>query len=193
MTKNKIKDFYFAGTLIGIIGGISLNLLLLLLIKFGLNTRTFWQDMAELLFKPPQLFHWSAQLLGLIATLVVSGINGVAIALLIKLTGRNYIYVKSLSISSSFGFLLFIVIYPARGLDFLSHSITTNYVAFFTLIFYGLVVGFLMQKFTDFGRQREGSTRAVTKRVLKLSIMPEPARKKDDSRRMVKVVKPKKL
>lgn len=154
LSKCKIKDFYFAGTVIGIVGGIIHNLLLLLLIKLGLNTRTFWKDMAEVLFDPPDVLHWSAQLLGLMASLALAGMNGVAIALLIKLTGKDYLYAKSVSVSSAMGFFVFIVIYPALGLDFLRHSITTNYVAFFTFIFYGLVVGYLMKKFTDFSEPK---------------------------------------
>ena len=151
MNNFKIKDFYFAGTVIGIIGGLIHNLLLLLLLLMGLKTRTFWKDMAEVLFDPPEVFTWHAQFLGLMSSLALAGINGVLVALLIRLTGRDYFYTKSVSISSALGFFVFIVIYPARGLNFLQHSIITNYVAFFTFIFYGLVVGYLMKRFTDFG------------------------------------------
>lgn len=151
MSKHKIKDFYFAGTVIGIIGGLIHNLLLLVLLLLGLKTRTFWKDMAEVLFEPPEVFTWHAQFLGLMASLALAGINGVLVALLIKLTGRDYLYTKSVSISSGLGFFIFIVIYPLRGLTFLQHSIITNYVAFFTFILYGLTIGYLMKKFTDFG------------------------------------------
>lgn len=151
MNAIKIKDAYFAGMVTGIIGGILHNLLLLMLLLLGLETRTFWKDMAELLFKPPEVLTWYAQLLGLMASLALAGINGVLIALLIKITGRDYIYTKAVSLSSGMGFFVFLVVYPARGLVFLQHSIITNYVAFITFIFYGLVVGYLMKHFTDFG------------------------------------------
>ena len=110
--------------------------------------------MAEVLFEPPEVFTWHAQFIGLMASLALAGVNGVAVALLIKLTGRDYLYTKSVSISSALGFFVFIVIYPARGLTFLQHSIITNYVAFFTFIFYGIVVGYLFKKFTDFGPEK---------------------------------------
>lgn len=154
MKNTKIKDFYFAGTFLGVVSGIIHNLLLLLLLMLGLKTRTFWKDMAEVLFKPPEVLTWYAQFLGLMASLALAGVNGVLVALLIKFTGRDYIYTKSVSVSSAMGFFVFIVIYPARGLKFLQHSIITNYVAFFTFIFYGLVIGYLIKKFTDFGPER---------------------------------------
>jgi ABC-type multidrug transport system fused ATPase/permease subunit len=147
----KIKDAYFAGTVIGVIGGILHNLLLLLLLLMGLKTRTFWKDMAELLFKPPEVLTWHAQFLGLMASLAIAGILGVLIPILINFTGRDYIYTKAVSLSSGMGFFVFLVVYPARGLVFLQHSIITNYVAFFTFIFYGLVVGYMMKHFTEFG------------------------------------------
>ena len=151
MKVTKIKDFYFAGTVLGIIGGIIHNLLLWVLLLIGLQTRTYWKDMAELLFKPPQVLTWPAQFLGLMASLAIAGINGVLIAIIINFTGRDYIYTKAVSLSSVMGFFVFLVVYPARGLKFLQHSIITNYVAFFTFIFYGLVVGYLMKHYTDFG------------------------------------------
>lgn len=151
MRVTKIRDFYFAGTVLGIIGGIIHNLLLWVLLLTGLQTRTFWKDMAELLFKPPEVLTWHAQFLGLMASLAIAGINGVLIAIIINFTGRDYIYTKAVSLSSGMGFFVFLVIYPARGLKFLQHSIITNYVAFFTFIFYGLVVGYLMKHYTDFG------------------------------------------
>ncbi|WP_366923195.1 hypothetical protein MFMK1_000050 [Metallumcola ferriviriculae] len=151
MINIKIKDFYVAGLVIGIIGGILHNFLLLLLISAGLKTRTYWKDMAEVFFNAPQVLTWYAQLFGLIASIGMAGVNGILIAVLLKVTGRDYLYIKTISASSAMGFAVFMLIYPALGLDFLQHSIITNYVAFFTFIFYGVVVGFMFDKFTDFG------------------------------------------
>ncbi|MFA7467138.1 MAG: hypothetical protein WCY82_02600 [Desulfotomaculaceae bacterium] len=165
MTKNKIKDFYVAGLLIGVMGGVIHDFLLLLLILAGLKTRTYWKDMAEVFFNPPQLFTWYAQLFGLIASLGLAGVSGILIALLLKVTGRDYLYIKSISASSVMGFAIFVVLYPALGLEFLQHSIITNYVAFFTFIFYGVVVGFLFDKFTDFKLADDRSQRDSTKNI----------------------------
>jgi len=146
-----IKDFYVAGLLIGMIGGIIHNLLLLVLILLGIKTRTYWKDMADVFFNTPQVTYWSAQLFGVITSIIMAGYNGVVIAILIKLTGRDYLYVKSVSVSSGVGLFVFMVIYPALGLNFLQHLIVTNYVALFSFIFYGLVIGALLNQFTDFG------------------------------------------
>jgi len=182
MHKIKIKDFYFAGLAIGVIGGIIHNLLLLLLIMLGLNTRTYWKDMAELLFEPPEVLTWHAQFLGLMASLSLAGITGVFIASLIKFTGRDFLYAKTVSLSSGFGFFVFLVIYPARGLTFLQHSIITNYVAFFTFIFYGLVVGYLFKHFTDFSKPKP-SKKYIIKKLTKPAMLPQPAAKIINSKR----------
>lgn len=146
----KIRDFYTAGLLAGIIGGIIHNFALLLLILMGIKTRTYWKDMAEVFFNAPQIRTWYAQVYGLIASLAMAGGNGVLIALLLKWTGRDFLYIKSMSLSSAVGFFVFMVIYPALGLKFLQHSITTNYVAFFSFLFYGLVVGYILDKYSEF-------------------------------------------
>jgi hypothetical protein len=135
----------------GIIGGFFHNLILLILLVAGLKTRTYWKDMAEVFFNAPQVHTWYAQLFGFIASLFMAGLNGVFIAAIIKITGRDYLYIKSISLSSGMGFLVFMILYPALGLNFLQHSIITNYVALFTFIIYGLIIGFLFDKFTDFG------------------------------------------
>ncbi|MCW3488518.1 hypothetical protein [Dethiobacter alkaliphilus] len=150
MIKGKIKDFYVAGLVIGAIGGIIHNLLLLVLITAGLRTSTYWKDMAKVFFNPPEEFTVYAQIFGLIASIAMAGVNGVLIAVLLKITGRDYLYLKSISASSAVGFIVFMVLYPAMGLDFLQHSINTNYVALFTFIFYGAVVAFMFDRFTDF-------------------------------------------
>ncbi|MBS4031479.1 MAG: hypothetical protein KGZ63_08670 [Clostridiales bacterium] len=151
MSKVKIKDFYVAGLVFGALGGIIHNLLLLILITAGLRTSTYWKDMANVFFNPPAQFTLPAQIFGLIASIFMAGLNGVLIAVLLKVTGRDYLYIKSISMSSALGFVVFMIVYPAmNGLQFLQNSVNTNYVALFTFIFYGAVVGFMFDRFSEF-------------------------------------------
>jgi len=171
MKKVKIKDFYVAGLIIGVLGGIIHNFLLFILITAGLETSTYWKDMAKVFFNPPEEFTFYGQLYGFIASLGMAGVNGVLIAVLLKVTGRDYLYIKTISASSAMGFAVFMVVYPALGLDFLQHSINTNYVAFFTFIFYGGIVGFMFDKFTDFsGRPIVAGKNAFYSKALKKPI-----------------------
>lgn len=151
MSKVKIKDFYVAGLVFGAFGGIIHNLLLLILITAGLRTSTYWKDMANVFFNPPDLFTVPAQIFGFIASIFMAGLNGVLIAVLLKVTGRDYLYIKSISMSSALGFIVFMIVYPAmEGLQFLQHSVNTSYVALFTFIFYGAVVGFMFDRLSEF-------------------------------------------
>lgn len=146
----KIRDFYTAGLVMGIISGIIQNLILYVLILMNIHTRTYWKDMAEVFLNAPQVLTFWGQLYGLIASLGMAGISGVFLALLIKLTGRDYLYIKTASASLGTGLFVFMVIYPSLGLSFLQHSLNTQYVAFFSFIFFGLCMGYLFEKFTDF-------------------------------------------
>ncbi len=146
----KINDFYTAGLIMGVLAGIAHNFVLYLLILTGIETRTYWKDMAEVFLNPPQVFTFWGQLYGLIASLGMSGMSGVIIALLIRFTGRDYLYIKTVSASIGTGLFVFMVIYPSLGLNFLQHSLNTQYVAFFSFMFYGLVIGYLFDKFTAF-------------------------------------------
>ncbi len=149
----KIGDFYFAGVIIGAVTGILFDLAVLLFIWAGVKMRTPWTDMAELLFNPPQVYTWSARLLGVIISLGVSITNGILIALLLRLTGRDYIYVKSVSVILATGFFAFTVLYPALGLKFLQRSLATNYVGLLLFTLFGLLNGYLFKRYTLVGER----------------------------------------
>lgn len=146
----KIEDFYFAGIVSGLTGGIIHLLYNLLLISIGVNTSTFWKDLTNVFFAPPQAFSWAAQLYGVISALGMSAFNGILISLLLKLTGKDYLYIKSITLSMITGYFLFMFLYPEADLDYLQHSLITPYVALGGFAIYGITTGFLLKRYTAF-------------------------------------------
>ncbi|MEW6182671.1 MAG: hypothetical protein AB1500_05770 [Bacillota bacterium] len=86
----KLNDFFAAGVIIGLIGNIWTTLIVLALILLGLNIRTPWNDLAALFFKEPEVFSFSAQYYGFLATFGVAITNGIIIGGLLKFTGRDF-------------------------------------------------------------------------------------------------------
>lgn len=145
----KIEDFFFAGVIFGFIAGI-INHLLALIFKLLVIIQTPWEDTTALFFKPPELFTLPAQIFGFLMSLLTPMLIGVFLCLLVKLTGKDHIYVKSIFLSQVITFTNFAIIFPLVGFKSLQHSITTNYGAFLGMFLFGIVLGYLVKKYTDF-------------------------------------------
>lgn len=146
----KIKDFFFAGFILGIISGLFFFGLVYSWNLFGITTRTPWGDATAIFFNPPEVHMFWGELLGFILALAGPVTISILFCLLVKLTGKDYIYIKSIVLSEAIAFFTFAVFYPLVGLKYQKHSITTNYSAFINLIIFGLFLGYLVKRFTDF-------------------------------------------
>jgi hypothetical protein len=146
----KIKDFFFAGIMAGVIGGLIFDLYMFVLKFFKVNTRTPWGDSTALLFNPPEIHMFFAQLYGFLMSLSTPIFIAIAFCLLVKLRGKDYIYVKSVAISEFVSVFTITTVYPLLGLRFLKHSITTHYAGFFGMLLFGVILGYLVKKNTDF-------------------------------------------
>ena len=93
----------------------------------------------------------SAQIFGFLMSLNIPIFISIALCLFVKLTGKDFIYVKSIAISVLTTFFTFAVVYSSLGLRFLKHSITTHYAALFGMLLFGLILGYLVKEYTDFG------------------------------------------
>lgn len=145
----RIKDFFFAGVVLGLIAGIGNNVSVFILTRF-LTFRTPWGDSAALFFNPPEIFRLPAKIFGLLMSLSTPMLIGIILCLLVKLTGKDYIYIKSIFLSEAVTFFNFAVVYPSLGLKYLKHSILTNYIALFCLVPFGFFLGYLIKRSTDF-------------------------------------------
>ena len=151
MIKVKIKDFFFAGGTFGVINGLIYNLYIFILNLFHINTRTPWGDAAALFFDPPELNMLPAQIFGFLMSLNAPIFIGIFLCLLVKFTGRDFIYVKSIALAELITFFTFAIVYPLLGLN-VKHSISTVYGALFGMFIFGLILGYLVKKYTDFGK-----------------------------------------
>lgn len=145
----KIDDWFFAGTIAGAIGGagiISLNIVLLL---FGIKHGTYWEAMGGIFYSKELLTTWSAQLHGMIDAIGVSAGNGILLSLTLLLTGRNYLYTKSLVLSASSAYFLFIIVYPQTGLG--KDSLIVPWIALFGHTgSNGLLTGYILNRICTF-------------------------------------------
>lgn len=154
MKRIEIKDFFFAGIIFGIISGLFFFGLVYSWNLFGITTRTPWGDVAAIFFNPPEVHMFEAELLGFILALAGPVIIAILLCLLVKLSRKDYIYVKSIVISEAIAFFTFAVFYPAVGLKYQKHSIATNYSAFVNLLIFSLILGYLVKRFTDFNSSK---------------------------------------
>ena len=155
MNKVKIKDLFIAGLTFGGINGLIHNLYIFILNLFNINTRIPWGDAAALFFDPPECNLLPAQIFGFLMSLNAPMFIGITLCLLVKFTGRDFIYLKSIVLAELTTFLTFAVVYPPLlGLKFVKHSIPTVYGALFGMFLFGLVLGYLVKKYTNFGDSR---------------------------------------
>jgi hypothetical protein len=148
MNFSKIKkkhDWFFAGTITGFISGISHLLWNSIFLLLGIQHKTFWVAMAGLFYNQKLLFTPLAQVHGAIDAIGVSVVGGILLSVTLKFTGIDYLYVKSIILSASSGYFLFIVVFPQTGLG--KSSVITPWIAFFGFtIFNGLLNGYLLKK-----------------------------------------------
>lgn len=196
----KTDDFFFAGLIAGAIGGACLIIYNYGLLLLGLPSGSYWEAMGGLFYNKELLQSWPAQLHGVIDATGVSAMNGVLTCFVLKYTGKEYIYLKSASLSAFGAYFLFVAVYPHTGLG--KDNPYTPWVALFGhTVFIGLLVGYILSKIYSFKggpvleaatdeEDREYSNDLITKQQLKLKVLHPPlARPQKD----MKLRKPKKI
>jgi hypothetical protein len=145
----KVSDWFFAGTVAGLIGGIAHLLWNAGLLLLGIIHKTFWIAMGGLFYNQQLLRTPLAQVHGAIDAIGVSAAGGIFLAAVLKFTGMDYLYVKSVILSASSGYFLFVVIFPHTGLG--KNSVIVPWVALlgFT-VFNGLLPGYILKKIYAF-------------------------------------------
>lgn len=153
----KMNDWFFAGLIAGIIGGMGLIIYNYGLLLLGVPTGTYWKAMGGLFYNKQLLNHWLAQIHGVIDALGVSGANGVLTAFTLKYTGTDYWYPKCVALSAAGAYFLFIVVYPHTGLG--RDNPYTLWVALFGhTVFCGLLAGFVLKKIWTIDKQSANET-----------------------------------
>lgn len=189
----KIDDFFAAGVIIGSVSNILTNIdTLPLIYVFGSELRFPWNDLAALFFRPPEVYTFGAQFFGFLATFGVAITNGVLTGGLLKLTGRDFAYLKSIVVCSTSVMFALMVLFPSLGMRAEQHSVLNTYVALLNNQPFAILSAFLFLRFTTVGLKEPENEPA--KRVHpKFRFVPVPARKLEEKVRKVRFVKPKKL
>jgi hypothetical protein len=141
----KISDWFFAGAVTGFISGTGHLLWNSIFLLLGIQHKTFWIAMAGLFYDQKLLFTPLAQVHGAIDAIGVSVVGGVLLSATLKFTGIDYLYVKSIILSASSGYFLFMAVFPQTGLG--KNSVIMPWIALFGfIIFNGLLNGYLLKK-----------------------------------------------
>lgn len=148
---NKLNDTISASVIIGIIGNLFSIPIVLFVTSIGINIRLPWNDMASLFFKPPEVYTIWAQIYGFLATFGVSIVNCLIIGGLLKFTGRDFAYLKSIVVCSANVMFAFMILYPTFGLNANQYSITTTFFALFANEIYAILVTYLFLHKTNIG------------------------------------------
>jgi hypothetical protein len=145
----KIDDWFFAGTIAGAIGGLGIFVLNTVLLLLGVEHGTYWEAMGGLFYNQELLNTWLAQLHGMIDAIGVSAINGVLLSITLLITGRDYLYTKSVILSAAGAYFLFLVVYPQTGLG--KDSMIVPWVALFGhTVSNGLLSGYILNRICSF-------------------------------------------
>lgn len=173
----KINDCFFAGLAAGIIGGMAHLTYNAVLLLTGLQYKTFWQAMGGLFYSPELLLTWLAQVHGAIDAIGVSAVNGILLSFTLKFTGKDYLYVKSMVLSSASAYFLFLEVFPVTGLG--KDSAIVPWISMFGFnIFNGLLVGYVLQRIYSFSEETKIETSPGSPEMARrFTLLPMPARK----------------
>ena len=108
-------------------------------------------------------------------------------------TGRDYLYSKSVALSATGAYFLFLFVYPQTGLG--KDSAIVPWVALFGhVVSNGLLTGYILNKICSFNKQpKTENVSDNIKKLRKFYLSPAPAKKQKHKVRKVRLVKPKKL
>ncbi len=147
-----INDWFFAGTIAGAIGGAGILMLNFMLLLLGIEHKTYWQAMGGLFFSEQLLQTWQAQVHGAIDAIGVSAMNGVLLSLALLITGKDYLFTKSVVLSAFGAYFLFLLVYPQTGLG--KNSLITPWVALFGhTVSNGLLTGYILNRICSFNKE----------------------------------------
>ncbi|NBJ16559.1 MAG: hypothetical protein FNP40_13570 [Dehalobacter sp. 4CP] len=145
----KINDWFSSGLIAGTLGGITHLLYNSLLLMLGLQHKTFWHAMAGLFYNQQLLMTVGAQIHGMVDAIGVSAANGILLSLILMLTGKDYLYAKSITMSAAGGYFLFIVVFPQTGLGKDSPFVPWIAIIGF-IVFNGLLVGYVLNQISTY-------------------------------------------
>ncbi|UWG97950.1 hypothetical protein LPY66_03845 [Dehalobacter sp. DCM] len=139
----KFNDWFFAGIIAGLFGGIAHLLYNALLLAVGIQYKTFWHVMAGVFYGGKLTMMPSAQIHGMIDAIGLSVATGVLLSLTLFLTGKDYLYAKSITMSASGPYFVFLIIVSQGD----KNSLIVPWVALFGyIVFNGILEGYLLNK-----------------------------------------------
>ncbi|MEL7567697.1 MAG: hypothetical protein AAGU27_22855 [Dehalobacterium sp.] len=190
----RVEDCFFAGMVAGIIGGICHLLYNTVLILAGAKHIPFWVAVGGLFYSPKLIFNWSAQIHGMLDAIGISAVNGIITAYTLKITGKDYLYVKSVVLSAASAYFLFLIVYPITKFPG-KNSLIVPWIALFGhTVFNGLLTGYIINKIYSFN-EKQPKTESLSdsiKNLRRFYLSPAPAKKQEHQGRKVRLVKPKK-
>lgn len=190
MRMRKINDWFVAGLIAGVIGGIAHLIWNAMFLLFGIKYHTFWHEMSGL-FYTKQLVHNSfTQLHGILDAIGLSAMNGVLVSLVLILTGKDYLYTKSVALNALGAYFIFIFILPISHLE--KNSLIQPWIAIGGFVIgNGLFTAYALKRIFSFDTapKNEDASGSPIK-LRRFFILPEPAKKRANK---VQFVKPKKL
>lgn len=147
----KFDDFFAAGVIIGSIGNIPVLIIVWVSQLIGIKIGSPWGVMTALIFKAPEVHNFWAILFGVISSFGVAIANGIIIGGLLRFTGRDFAYLKSIVVCISSLMFTLMVLFPLLGYTVVQHSIITVYHAFFNNIEFAFFITFLFLRYTTVG------------------------------------------
>lgn len=145
----KTNDWFFAGIVAGTISGIGHLLWNTVLLLIGIQHKTIWIAMGGLFYNQQLLAAWHAQVHGAIDAIGVSVVGGILLSATLKFTGIDYLYIKSIVLSATSAYFIFLVVIPQTGLG--KESAVVPWVALVGfVVFNGLLGGYILKKICSF-------------------------------------------
>lgn len=146
-----MRDTLTIGTIAGITGTVSMHILSMIEKLFGIVDLTTLQVSAALFLEWDQINTPAGLFVGVIAHLIVGSAGGVLLAYLIKISGKDYYWLKGLALA---GFMLLLGMgFVIRVMDIVPQIRNNSMTALLHIInysVYGLLASYVIAKYGKF-------------------------------------------
>jgi len=143
-----MRDSALQVTIAGIIGAAVMDLLMYLLLLFGVKTTSPWLVAADVFLAPGYINTASGVVIGLIGTVALSTAAAVAVYLILKITGYDYAVLKGILTVNAFGFITMGMFMPTLKIaPQVQSQPVTNFMALLVLTITGTAIAMALRIF----------------------------------------------
>lgn len=143
-----MRDSIVRGTLAGLAGAVTMNIIMYIIIYLGVNTLHPWQIAADVFLTWGQVNTELGMIIGLISTLALSIATALFTVFVLEWTGYDFAVLKGIITTNAFGFVTMGLFMPLlRIAPQVQSNPVTNLLGFLNLTLMGIITSLIAKHY----------------------------------------------